>query len=163
MKSFDNFIFIFFEDGDDEEIMNESDSNIQGSATLLYAPKSLVIVSRFEYFEILKVFELFFQYLSENFDWNFLKNCLRIIYAVYADKLSIEIESLIGTLLGGVIVPNAGCAPFKFSLGAGDRQILQPVLNPEIPVTHSTVASLFNELGLKFQFFNLGISSLLQL
>lgn len=35
----------------------------------------------------------------------------------------------------------------RFTIGAGDKQALQPVMNSMIPVTRKTVAILFHELG----------------
>lgn len=104
-----------------------------------------------------------------------LQNCLGIIYTVYIESMPIPMETLIGNILGCVQVPPPGRTndaldlilfpyPLKnlhmifykilggpqvrFSIGAGDRQALQPPLSGNLPVTHSSVATLFEQLGI---------------
>lgn len=42
---------------------------------------------------------------------------------------------------------SAGGPQVRFSIGAGDRQSLQPPLSPSLPVTNTAVAMLFDQLG----------------
>ncbi|XP_074660812.1 myotubularin-related protein 13-like [Tubulanus polymorphus] len=97
---------------------------------LLYAPKSVVLVSRLDYFEA-------------------FRNCLGLIYTVYIDNLPYQIETIIGNILGCVQVPPPGGPQVRFSIGAGDRQALQPPLHPSIPTTGTTVANLFLQMGIQ--------------
>lgn len=41
----------------------------------------------------------------------------------------------------------AGGPQIRFTIGAGDKQALQPALNSMIPVTRKMVAILFQQLG----------------
>lgn len=41
-----------------------------------------------------------------------------------------------------------GGPQIRFSIGAGDRQALQPPLSPTLPVTRTSVALLFQQLGM---------------
>ncbi|MPC33190.1 Myotubularin-related protein 13 [Portunus trituberculatus] len=59
-------------------------------------------------------------------------------------------ETLIGNMVGYVQVSPPGGLQVRFSIGAGDRQALQPPASPSIPVTNTTVLSLFNQLGLTY-------------
>ncbi len=82
--------------------------------------------------------------------------------------MSVELESLVAMLVGGIQVPPPGMHNFtefsccchhrfghlflggallKFSLGAGDRQSVQPPMTATIPATQATVAVLFQQLG----------------
>lgn len=57
------------------------------------------------------------------------------------------LETLVGNLVGGVLVPGAGGPQVRFSIGAGDRQALQPPAAPPMPVTHTAVYMLLRLLG----------------
>lgn len=46
-----------------------------------------------------------------------------------------------------VLTLNSTHLQVRFSIGAGDRQALQPPASATIPVTNTTVLSLFNQLG----------------
>ncbi|XP_054911397.1 myotubularin-related protein 5 isoform X1 [Poeciliopsis prolifica] len=130
----------------------------------LFAPKSLVVVSRLDYTEA-------------------FRNCLGLIYTVHVDGLSTPLETVIGNLLTCVI-PVAGgsqidespvCSLDKvpqslacdwllaclqpgpeeredslrtITLGAGDRQVIQTPINDALPVSGSSVAQLFRQLGI---------------
>ncbi|XP_037087660.1 myotubularin-related protein 13-like, partial [Pollicipes pollicipes] len=98
--------------------------------SVMYAPKALVLVSRLDYFVT-------------------FRNCLGILYAVYTDNLGVDLEALVGNILGCVQVPPPGGPQVRFSIGAGDRQALQPPLSPTIPTTGTAVAQLFGQLGIK--------------
>lgn len=76
-----------------------------------------------------------------------LQNCLGIIYTVYVENLGIPLETLVGNILGCIQVPPAGGPQVRFSIGAGDRQALQPPISPSLPITHSSVNLLFQQLG----------------
>ena len=52
-----------------------------------------------------------------------------------------------GNILGCIQVPPPGGPQVRFSIGAGDRQALQPPLSPSLPVTHTAVNLLFQQLG----------------
>ncbi|XP_076451110.1 myotubularin-related protein 13-like [Babylonia areolata] len=93
-----------------------------------YAPKSLVLVSRLDCFEV-------------------FRNCLGVIYTVHTENRDVPLETLVGNILGNVHIPPPGGPQVQFSLGAGDKQIVQPPLSPEVPVSHCTVALFFDLLG----------------
>ncbi|XP_034019214.1 myotubularin-related protein 5 isoform X3 [Thalassophryne amazonica] len=120
----------------------------------VFAPKSLVLVSRLDYTEV-------------------FRNCLGLIYTVHVDSLSAPLETVIGNLLTCVIpiaggsqinespvcsldkVPQAlacdwllACLQRTITLGAGDRQVIQTPINDLLPVSGSSVAQLFRQLGI---------------
>ncbi|XP_014401350.1 PREDICTED: myotubularin-related protein 13 isoform X4 [Myotis brandtii] len=95
----------------------------------VFAPKSLVLVSRLYYPEIFRA-------------------CLGLIYTVYVDSLNVSLESLIANLCA-CLVPAAGGSQKLFSLGAGDRQLIQTPLHDSLPVTGASVALLFQQLGIQ--------------
>lgn len=76
-----------------------------------------------------------------------LQNCLGIIYTVYVENVTVPLETLVGNILGCIQVPPPGGPQVRFSIGAGDRQALQPPLSPSLPVTHTSVSLLFHQLG----------------
>ncbi|KAK8735252.1 hypothetical protein OTU49_005586 [Cherax quadricarinatus] len=96
----------------------------------MYAPKCLVLISTLDYFET-------------------FRNCMGIVYTVYMEGLGVSMETLIGNMVGYVQVPPPGGPQVRFSIGAGDRQALQPPASPTLPVTNTTVLSLFSQLGIK--------------
>lgn len=98
--------------------------------SIMYAPKCLVLVSRLDY--------------TETF-----RNCLGTIYTVYIESLKYPLETLIGNILGCIQVPPPGGPQVRFSIGAGDKQALQPPQSPTIPVTGTCVDFLFQQLGIK--------------
>ncbi|XP_028170103.1 myotubularin-related protein 13 [Ostrinia furnacalis] len=115
---------------EDEESLESSRpvSNITHHS-IMYAPKCLVIVSRQDYIDT-------------------FRNCLGIIYTVWVENLGVPLETLVGNLLGCVLVPPAGGPQVRFSIGAGDRQALQPPAAPPMPVTHNAVYMLLRLLGI---------------
>ncbi|KAM4569151.1 myotubularin-related protein 5 isoform 4-T4 [Odontesthes bonariensis] len=130
----------------------------------IFAPKSLVLVSRLDYTEV-------------------FRNCLGLIYTIHVDGLTVPLETVIGNLLT-CIIPIAGgsqidespvCSLDKvpqalacdwllaclqpgpeerdeslrtITLGAGDRQVIQTPINDSLPVSGSSVAQLFRQLGI---------------
>uniref|UniRef100_A0A8C0R0M8 SET binding factor 2 n=1 Tax=Canis lupus dingo TaxID=286419 RepID=A0A8C0R0M8_CANLU len=74
--------------------------------------------------------------------------CLGLIYTVYVDSLNVSLESLIANLCA-CLVPAAGGSQKLFSLGAGDRQLIQTPLHDSLPVTGTSVALLFQQLGIQ--------------
>ncbi|XP_023166410.1 myotubularin-related protein 13 [Drosophila hydei] len=130
-------------DDEDETIANNSNGNcnnrgLLGSApvepithhSIMYAPKCLVLISRLD--------------CAETF-----KNCLGTIYTVYIENLPYAMENLIGNILGCIQVPPAGGPQVRFSIGAGDKQSLQPPQSSSLPMTGSGVYFLFKQLGIK--------------
>ncbi|XP_074482084.1 myotubularin-related protein 5 isoform X3 [Sebastes fasciatus] len=120
----------------------------------VFAPKSLVLVSRLDYTEV-------------------FRNCLGLIYTVHVDGLTVPLETVVGNLLTCVIpiaggsqtdespvcsldkVPQAlacdwllACLQRTITLGAGDRQVIQTPIDDALPVSGSTVAQLFRQLGI---------------
>ena len=75
------------------------------------------------------------------------QNCLGIIYTVYVENSGIPLETLVGNILGCIQVPPPGGPQVRFSIGAGDRQALQPPISPALPITHTSVNLLFQQLG----------------
>ncbi|XP_041833426.1 myotubularin-related protein 5 isoform X2 [Melanotaenia boesemani] len=123
-------------------------------AAKVFGPKSLVLVSRLDYTEV-------------------FRNCLGLIYTVHVDGLSVPLETVIGNLLTCVIpiaggsqidespvcsldkVPQAlacewllACLQRTITLGAGDRQVIQTPINDSLPISGSSVAQLFRQLGI---------------
>ncbi|XP_060924473.1 myotubularin-related protein 5 isoform X3 [Limanda limanda] len=107
-------------------------------AAKVFAPKSLVLVSRLDYTEV-------------------FRNCLGLVYTIYVDGLSAPLETVIGNLLTCVIPIAGGSQPGQeereerlrtITLGAGDRQVVQTPINDALPVSGSTVAQLFRQLGI---------------
>ncbi|XP_074553837.1 myotubularin-related protein 5 isoform X4 [Halichoeres trimaculatus] len=94
----------------------------------VFSPKSLVLVSRLDYTEV-------------------FRNCLGLIYTVHVDGLSAPLETVIGNLLTCVI-PIAGGSQRTITLGAGDRQVIQTPIDDSLPVSGSSVAQLFRQLGI---------------
>ncbi|CAH2055651.1 unnamed protein product, partial [Iphiclides podalirius] len=115
---------------EDEESLDSSRSvaNITHHS-IMYAPKCLVIVSRQDYIDT-------------------FRNCLGIIYTVWVENLGVPLETLVGNLVGCVLVPPAGGPQVRFSIGAGDRQAIQPPAAPPMPVTHTAVHMLLRLLGI---------------
>uniref|UniRef100_A0A4W5JRD4 SET binding factor 2 n=2 Tax=Hucho hucho TaxID=62062 RepID=A0A4W5JRD4_9TELE len=111
-------------DADEDE---EEDGLIQPAQ--VFAPKSLILVSRLDYPEI-------------------FRGCLGLIYTVYVDSLPFTLEGLVSNLFT-CMVPVAGGSQKLFSLGAGDRQLIQTPLNDNLPVTCKSVALLFQQLGIQ--------------
>ncbi|PVD33551.1 hypothetical protein C0Q70_04808, partial [Pomacea canaliculata] len=75
-------------------------------------------------------------------------NCLGIIYTVYMENIQVQIETLIGNILGCIQVPPSGGPQVRFSIGAGDRQALQPPLSSTLPISHDSVALFFDQMGI---------------
>uniref|UniRef100_A0A3B3S7Q2 SET binding factor 1 n=1 Tax=Paramormyrops kingsleyae TaxID=1676925 RepID=A0A3B3S7Q2_9TELE len=153
--------FTFWEEVDDPQksLSSEADEDedvdpglIQ--STQLFAPKSLVLVSRLDHTEA-------------------FRNCLGLIYTVHVDGLSFPLETLIGNLLTCIIpvaggsqmcdpplcsfnlVPQnlacdwlLGCFQRTITLGAGDRQVIQTPITDSLPVSGCSVALLFRQLGI---------------
>uniref|UniRef100_A0A8C6SU38 SET binding factor 2 n=1 Tax=Neogobius melanostomus TaxID=47308 RepID=A0A8C6SU38_9GOBI len=114
------------DDGDEDEEAEEEDGLIQPAE--VFTPKSLILVSRLDYPEI-------------------FRGCLGLIYTVYIDSLNFPLEGLVANLFT-FQVPVAGGSQKLFSLGAGDRQLIQTPLNDTLPVTGKSVAMLFQQLGI---------------
>ncbi|XP_065117576.1 myotubularin-related protein 13 isoform X2 [Paramisgurnus dabryanus] len=113
-------------DGEEEE--DEEENGLIQPAQV-FAPKSLIMVSRLDYPEI-------------------FRGCLGLIYTVYIDSMNFPLEGLVANLFT-CFVPPAGGAQKLFSLGAGDRQLIQTPLNDNLPITCKSVALLFQQLGIQ--------------
>ncbi|RUS71898.1 hypothetical protein EGW08_020336 [Elysia chlorotica] len=113
----------------DDTEEEEHEGNLVIHRSSMFAPKSMVLMSRHDYFEA-------------------FRNCLGIIYTVHLENMPVKIETLVGNILGCVQVPPSGGPQVRFSIGAGDRQALQPPLSPTLPISHTSVAILFEQLGI---------------
>uniref|UniRef100_A0A8C9W162 SET binding factor 1 n=1 Tax=Scleropages formosus TaxID=113540 RepID=A0A8C9W162_SCLFO len=125
--------FTFWEEVDNTQVgaANEADEDEDAGIvqpSQLYAPKSLVLVSRLDHPEA-------------------FKNCLGLIYAVHIDGLGVPLETLIGNLLT-CLIPIAGGSQRTITLGAGDRQVIQTPIDNSLPVSGSSTAQLFRQLGI---------------
>uniref|UniRef100_A0A8C9F464 SET binding factor 1 n=1 Tax=Pavo cristatus TaxID=9049 RepID=A0A8C9F464_PAVCR len=110
-----------------EEEEEESASPVQPAQ--LFAPKSLVLVSRLDHAEV-------------------FRNSLGLIYTIYVDGLNVSLENVIGNLLTCTIPITGGAQVGRtISLGAGDRQVIQTPINDSLPVSSCSVALLFRQLG----------------
>ncbi|XP_032775338.1 myotubularin-related protein 5 isoform X2 [Rattus rattus] len=94
----------------------------------LFAPKTLVLVSRLDHAEV-------------------FRNSLGLIYTIHVEGLNVNLENVIGNLLT-CTVPLAGGSQRTISLGAGDRQVIQTPLVDSLPVSRCSVALLFRQLGI---------------
>uniref|UniRef100_A0A4W6EM67 SET binding factor 1 n=1 Tax=Lates calcarifer TaxID=8187 RepID=A0A4W6EM67_LATCA len=119
--------FTFWEDLDNPQVRKTSELAVVQPAKV-FAPKSLVLVSRLDYTEV-------------------FRNCLGLIYTIHVDGLTVPLETVIGNLLTCVI-PIAGGSQRTITLGAGDRQVIQTPINDSLPVSGSSVAQLFRQLGI---------------
>ncbi|XP_063049319.1 myotubularin-related protein 13 [Engraulis encrasicolus] len=115
------------DEDEDEEEDDDGDGLVQPAQ--LFAPKSLILVSRLDHLEI-------------------FRGCLGLIYTVYVDSLAPPLEGLVTSLLA-CQVPITGGAQKLLSLGAGDRQLVQTPLNDSLPITGKSVALLFQQLGIQ--------------
>ncbi|XP_073508693.1 myotubularin-related protein 5 isoform X8 [Phyllobates terribilis] len=97
------------------------------SATQLYAPKTLVLVSRLDHPEV-------------------FRDSLGLIYTIHTDSLSVSLENVVGNLLT-CTVPVTGGSQRTISLGAGDRQVIQTPICDSLPISNCSVALLFRQLG----------------
>ncbi|XP_031415031.2 myotubularin-related protein 5, partial [Clupea harengus] len=127
--------FTFWEAVDNPQLQKEDPSEVdedEGPGALhpaqLYAPKSLVVVSRLDHTEV-------------------FRNCLGLIYTVHVDGLNVPMETVIGNLLTCTI-PIAGGSQRTITLGAGDRQVIQTPINDSLPVSGCSVSQLFRQLGI---------------
>uniref|UniRef100_A0A8C8APB1 SET binding factor 1 n=1 Tax=Otus sunia TaxID=257818 RepID=A0A8C8APB1_9STRI len=114
---------------EEEEAEKEPSSPVQPAQ--LFAPKSLVLVSRLDHAEV-------------------FRNSLGLIYTIYVDGLSVSLENVIGNLLTCTIPITGGAqvGALTISLGAGDRQVIQTPINDSLPVSSCSVALLFRQLGI---------------
>ncbi|XP_070455390.1 myotubularin-related protein 5 isoform X5 [Equus przewalskii] len=102
----------------------------------LFAPKTLVLVSRLDHAEV-------------------FRNSLGLIYTIHVEGLNVGLENVIGNLLT-CIIPLAGGSQLDsvedgvrtISLGAGDRQVIQTPLADSLPISRCSVALLFRQLGI---------------
>ncbi|XP_045411285.1 myotubularin-related protein 5 isoform X3 [Lemur catta] len=94
----------------------------------LFAPKTLVLVSRLDHAEV-------------------FRNSLGLIYTIHVEGLNVCLENVVGNLLT-CTVPLAGGSQRTISLGAGDRQVIQTPLADSLPVSRCSVALLFRQLGI---------------
>ncbi|XP_053108405.1 myotubularin-related protein 5 isoform X3 [Hemicordylus capensis] len=119
---------------EEEEMVEEVTALIQPAQ--LFAPKSLVLVSRLDHAEV-------------------FRNCLGLVYTIYVDGLGTSLETVIGSLLTCTIPITGGAQPDMedegartISLGAGDRQVIQTPINDSLPISNCSVALLFRQLGI---------------
>uniref|UniRef100_A0A480ZC43 Myotubularin-related protein 5 n=1 Tax=Sus scrofa TaxID=9823 RepID=A0A480ZC43_PIG len=115
----------------DTERVEEADEGVPpspaaaGSPGQLFAPKTLVLVSRLDHAE----------------------NSLGLIYTIHVEGLNVGLENVVGSLLT-CIIPLAGGSQRTISLGAGDRQVIQTPLTDSLPISRCSVALLFRQLGI---------------
>ena len=69
------------------------------------------------------------------------------MYTSHIEGYNVSLETLVGNMVGYVQVPAPGGPQVRFSIGAGDRQALQPPASGTLPVTGTTVLALFSQLG----------------
>ncbi|XP_060044815.1 myotubularin-related protein 5 isoform X5 [Erinaceus europaeus] len=101
---------------------------VPGPPGQLFAPKTLVLVSRLDHAEV-------------------FRNSLGLIYTIHVEGLNVGLENVIGNLLTCTI-PLAGGSQRTISLGAGDRQVIQIPLADSLPISRCSVALLFRQLGI---------------
>ncbi|XP_054998977.1 myotubularin-related protein 5 isoform X4 [Sorex araneus] len=113
---------------DDEGGPVQPSPAVPGPPSQLFAPKTLVLVSRLDHTEV-------------------FRNSLGLIYTIHVEGLSVGLENVVGNLLTCTI-PLAGGSQRTISLGAGDRQVIQTPLVDSLPVSRCSVALLFHQLGI---------------
>ncbi|XP_054998976.1 myotubularin-related protein 5 isoform X3 [Sorex araneus] len=121
---------------DDEGGPVQPSPAVPGPPSQLFAPKTLVLVSRLDHTEV-------------------FRNSLGLIYTIHVEGLSVGLENVVGNLLTCTI-PLAGGSQLEsvedsvrtISLGAGDRQVIQTPLVDSLPVSRCSVALLFHQLGI---------------
>ncbi|XP_062058601.1 myotubularin-related protein 5 isoform X3 [Lepus europaeus] len=101
---------------------------VPAQAGQLFAPKTLVLVSRLDHAEV-------------------FRNSLGLIYTIHVEGLNVCLENVVGNLLT-CTVPLAGGSQRTISLGAGDRQVIQTPLADSLPISRCSVALLFRQLGI---------------
>ncbi|OWK03748.1 hypothetical protein Celaphus_00013668 [Cervus elaphus hippelaphus] len=128
-----------------------------GPPDQLFAPKTLVLVSRLDHVEV-------------------FRNSLGLIYTIHVEGLNVGLENVVGNLLT-CLIPLAGGSQLDsgppeamepgsdpglvgaaepwplslqrtISLGAGDRQVIQTPLTDSLPISRCSVALLFRQLGI---------------
>ncbi|CAI9165707.1 unnamed protein product [Rangifer tarandus platyrhynchus] len=99
-----------------------------GPPDQLFAPKTLVLVSRLDHVEV-------------------FRNSLGLIYTIHVEGLNVGLENVVGNLLT-CLIPLAGGSQRTISLGAGDRQVIQTPLTDSLPISRCSVALLFRQLGI---------------
>uniref|UniRef100_A0AAV2IV56 UDENN domain-containing protein n=1 Tax=Knipowitschia caucasica TaxID=637954 RepID=A0AAV2IV56_KNICA len=110
------------------EASDEADEVSVSHTERVFGPKSLVLVSRLDHTEV-------------------FRNCLSLVYTVHVEHLTVPLETVVGNLLT-CVVPIAGGAQRTITLGAGDRQVIQTPITDSLPVSGSSVAQLFRQLGI---------------
>uniref|UniRef100_A0A8C9RGP9 SET binding factor 1 n=1 Tax=Scleropages formosus TaxID=113540 RepID=A0A8C9RGP9_SCLFO len=125
--------FTFWEEVDSTQVglldeVDEDDDSGSAQPEQLFAPRSLVLVSRLDHSEV-------------------FRNCLGLIYTVHIDGVNVPLETLIGNLLT-CLIPIAGGSQRTITLGAGDRQVIQTPISDSLPVSSCSVAVLFRQLGI---------------
>uniref|UniRef100_A0A8C9SV30 SET binding factor 1 n=1 Tax=Scleropages formosus TaxID=113540 RepID=A0A8C9SV30_SCLFO len=124
--------FTFWEEVDSTQSLHsevdEDDDSGSAQPEQLFAPRSLVLVSRLDHSEV-------------------FRNCLGLIYTVHIDGVNVPLETLIGNLLT-CLIPIAGGSQRTITLGAGDRQVIQTPISDSLPVSSCSVAVLFRQLGI---------------
>uniref|UniRef100_A0AAX7SMT6 SET binding factor 2 n=1 Tax=Astatotilapia calliptera TaxID=8154 RepID=A0AAX7SMT6_ASTCA len=103
----------------------EEDGLIQPAQ--VFAPKSLILVSRLDYPEIFRVIRHLVGLLNPV--------DVMVVKMFYCCCLT--------------VTPFFFCLQKLFSLGAGDRQLIQTPLNDTLPVTSKSIALLFQQLGIQ--------------
>ncbi|KAG8440127.1 hypothetical protein GDO86_006065 [Hymenochirus boettgeri] len=126
--------FTFWEELENvQSLKDQRDGDLEDDAPLpsaaqLYAPKTLVLVSRLDHLEV-------------------FRDSLGLIYAIHTDCLNVPLENVIGNLLT-CTVPVTGGSQRTISLGAGDRQVIQTPICDSLPISNCSVALLFRQLGI---------------
>ncbi|OCT87157.1 hypothetical protein XELAEV_18020853mg [Xenopus laevis] len=126
--------FTFWEELENvQSLHDQRDGELEEDAPLpstdqLYAPKTLVLVSRLDHPEV-------------------FRDSLGLIYTIHTDGLGVSLENVIGNLLT-CIVPVTGGSQRTISLGAGDRQVIQTPICDSLPISNCSVALLLRQLGI---------------
>lgn len=118
---------VYSEGVDDFDVPYDMSNNVE--QLTMYAPKSLVLVSKHFYLKT-------------------LKNCLSLLYSAFVDESDIKLEVLVGNLLTCVEIPRGIKEDITFCLGSNDKHILKPVLSDTVPYTGTCVRMLFEDLGI---------------
>ncbi|XP_043944593.1 myotubularin-related protein 5 [Protopterus annectens] len=122
--------FTFSEAVESTQSLKSGDDDDMGiiQPAALFAPKSLVLVSRLDHTEV-------------------FRNTLGLIYTIYVDGMNVSLETVVGNLLT-CFIPIAGGAQRTVTFGAGDRQVIQTPITDSIPVSGCSVSLLFKQLGI---------------
>ena len=106
------------------------DSKTVNDEQFIYLPKSLLIISKFNFPEI-------------------FRTCLNVVYRASLERMTrFPMELVVGNLIASVLMPPHGYPPISFTLGIGPRLSVRQTVYRTVPATGTIVYQLFHYLGI---------------